>query len=165
MTDQVSVGDANQWRRVSPRYMVEAFVGTLGVLAAPLVIASLPLWVRDETLQSLSWYALAAMAALSLVVLAFVPRRVRALGYQLREDDVLFRRGILFRRYVAAPYGRLQLVDISRGPLSRLLGLSEVRVVTAAASTGISIPGLPAKEAEDLRDHLIAVAETRRAGL
>jgi membrane protein YdbS with pleckstrin-like domain len=57
------------------------------------------------------------------------------------------------------------LVDISRGPLSRLLGLSDVRVVTAAASTGMSIPGLPVVEAEELRDHLIAVAETRRAGL
>ena len=61
--------------------------------------------------------------------------------------------------------GRLQLVHISRGPLTRLLGLCELRVVTAAASSGVTIPGLPIAEAEELRDHLIAVAESRRAGL
>jgi len=37
--------------------------------------------------------------------------------------------------------------------------------VTAAALSGVLIPGLPLAEAEQLRDHLVAVAETRRAGL
>lgn len=154
-----------EWRPVSPRYGVEAFGGAVGFLLGPLTVSSLPLWVEDELIAQFSWFPLAAVGALSLVALVLVPRRVRALGYQLRADDIVFRRGILFRRQVAAPYGRLQLVDISRGPLSRMLGLSEVRIVTAAASTGMSIPGLPAQEAEELRDHLIAVAETRRAGL
>lgn len=157
--------DAPQWRPVSPRYLPEAFGGTLGYVLGPLIVSSLPLWVGDDRIAFLSWFPLAIVGAFSFVALAFVPRRVRALGYQLRQDDVVFRRGVLFRRQVAAPYGRLQLVDISRGPVSRLLGLSEVRIVTAAASTGMSIPGIPAPEAEELRDHLIAVAETRRAGL
>lgn len=161
----MSTTDAPQWRPVSPRYLPEAFGGTLGYVLGPLIVSSLPLWVGDDRIAFLSWFLLAIVGAFSLVALAFVPRRVRALGYQLRQDDVVFRRGVLFRREVAAPYGRLQLVDISRGPVSRLLGLSEVRIVTAAASTGMSIPGIPASEAEELRDHLIAVAETRRAGL
>ena len=71
----------------------------------------------------------------------------------------------MFLRMVAVPYGRMQLVDINRGPLSRALGLSELKFVTAAASTGITIPGLLADDAEELRDHLVAVAESRRAGL
>jgi membrane protein YdbS with pleckstrin-like domain len=161
----MSAAEPTQWQTVSPRYRVEAFGGALGYVLGPLVVSSLPLWVGDERIAFLSWFPLAIVGGVSLLVLAFVPRRVRALGYQLRQDDVVFRKGVLFRRQVAAPYGRLQLVDISRGPLSRLLGLSEVRIVTAAASTGMSIPGIPAPEAEELRDHLIAVAETRRAGL
>jgi membrane protein YdbS with pleckstrin-like domain len=121
--------------------------------------------VDDPDVERFSWYPLALIGAVALVTLAVVPRRVKAIGYGLRDDDVVVRRGILFRRQVAAPYGRLQLVDISRGPLTRLLGLSELRVVTAAASSGVTIPGLPIAEAEELRDHLIAVAESRRAGL
>jgi membrane protein YdbS with pleckstrin-like domain len=160
MTDNDST-----WKVLSPRYIVEAYVGTLAVLVGPLAIASVPLWVDDPEIERLSWFPLVAGALIAVVALGLVPRRVRAMGYQLRQDDLVFRRGIIYQRYVAVPYGRLQLVDISRGPLSRLLSLSELRLVTAAASTGVTIPGLLASDAENLRDHLIAVAETRRAGL
>jgi uncharacterized protein len=153
------------WKPVSGRFVLVAFVETLGLLAGPLFVATLPLWVDDPDVERFSWYPLALIGAAALVALALVPRRVKAIGYGLRDDDVVVRRGIVFRRQVAAPYGRLQLVDISRGPLTRLLGLSELRVVTAAASSGVTIPGLPIAEAEELRDHLIAVAESRRAGL
>ena len=153
------------WKPVSGRFVIVAFVETLGLLAGPLFVATLPLWVDDPDVERFSWYPLALVGVVALVTLALVPRRVKAIGYGLRDDDVVVRRGILFRRQVAAPYGRLQLVDISRGPLTRLLGLSELRVVTAAASSGVTIPGLPIAEAEELRDHLIAVAESRRAGL
>jgi protein-disulfide isomerase len=57
----------------------------------------------------------------------------------------------------------MQLVDINRGPLDRACGLSELKFVTAAAATGVTIPGLPEAEAEELRDSLVALAE--EAGL
>jgi membrane protein YdbS with pleckstrin-like domain len=71
----------------------------------------------------------------------------------------------MFQRFVAVPYGRMQLVDINRGPVARLLGLSELRFVTAAAATGVVIPGITSDEAETLRDRLVELAESRRAGL
>lgn len=153
------------WKPVSQRFVLVAFVETLGILAGPLFVTTLPLWVDDPDIERFSWYPLALASLVALIALAVVPRRVRAIGYCLRDDDIVVQRGILFRRQVAAPYGRLQLVDISRGPLMRFLGLSELRVVTAAASSGVTIPGLSLTEADTLRDHLIAVAESRRAGL
>ena len=56
---------------------------------------------------------------------------MRAIGYRMREDDLLLRRGILFSRVVAVPYGRMQLVDITRGPVARAFGLAELKLVTA----------------------------------
>lgn len=150
------------WRRVSPRYIVVDLVGTL--ISGLLTTAALavPWWFVRE------WWMLlpsAVSAVVMVVTLALVPRRVRAIGYRLRDDDLLFRRGILFQRFAAVPYGRMQLVDISRGPLARAVGLAELKLVTAAASSNLTIPGLPIEDAEALRDHLVAVAETRRAGL
>lgn len=153
------------WRPLSPRYRIQAFAEVLFVVVSVVAATTVPLWIGDPTLSRLSWYPLAVSLVVAIVSCALVPRWVRAIGYQLRTDDLIFRRGILFRRQVAVPYGRLQLVDVSRGPISRLLGLSELRLVTAAVSTGVTIPGLPQAEAEELRDHLISVAETRRAGL
>jgi len=161
----VSGIDSSAWLAVAPKYLIEAYVSFLGASILGVAVASVPLWIGDDTLSRASWYPLAVVAVSAAVGLALVPRRVRAIGYQLRGDDLLFRRGVLYRRQVAVPYGRLQLVDISRGPVSRLLGLSELRLVTAAASTAVTIPGLAADVAEDLRNHLISVAETRRAGL
>ena len=59
----------------------------------------------------------------------------------------------------------MQLVDITRGPVARLLGLAELKFVTAAAATGVAIPGLAEADAEALRDRLVELAESRRAGL
>jgi hypothetical protein len=149
------------WRRVSPKLVWVELAGGAGflvvVIAAGVVTYLLNVW----------WVlaALAVVALIALVNLALTGRRVRSIGYQLREDDLLFRRGIMWQRFVAVPYGRMQLVDINRGPIARGLGLSELKFVTAAAAAGVTIPGLPEAEAEELRDHLVAVAESRRAGL
>ena len=152
-----------EWRRVSPKYIVVDLVGNLvtGVIAT--AAASVPLWVFHWS--SWWWLLVAGVAVVSLVLVALTPRRVRSIGYLLREDDLLFRRGIMFQRFVAVPFGRMQLVDITRGPLARALGLAELKLVTAAAASGVVIPGLPIASAEELRDRLVALAETRRAGL
>jgi membrane protein YdbS with pleckstrin-like domain len=149
------------WRRVSPRLVwVEVVSGAgflLVLVAAGIVMFLLQVWIAVAVLG--------VIAIVAIVNLALTPRRVRSIGYQLREDDLVFRRGIMWQRFVAVPYGRMQLVDINRGPLARGLGLSELKFVTAAASAGVTIPGLTEAEAEHLRDHLVSVAESRRAGL
>ncbi|QEO10759.1 PH domain-containing protein [Protaetiibacter larvae] len=152
-----------EWRRVSPKYLVVDLVSTLIGGAIATAATALPATLFG---WGVWWWLLpAAVALVSLVGLALTPRRVRSIGYRLRDDDLLFRRGIMFQRFVAVPFGRMQLVDITRGPIVRALGLAELKLVTAAASSGVVIPGLPLAEAEELRDHLVALAETRRAGL
>ena len=150
-----------EWLRVSPRYIAAELIGLiLPLLLLPLVTVPLHLigW-------PLAWLATGTVIAFIVLYAVFTPRRVRAIGYRLRDDDLIFGRGILSRRVVAVPYGRMQLVDINRGPLSRALGLSELKLVTAAATSGVVIPGLREADADELRDKLIELAESRRAGL
>jgi len=150
------------WLRVSPKYVVVEVVGSLigmVVFVGGLLVAY-ALWGM--------WWALwgaIVIGVISLIGIALEPRRVRSIGYRLREDDLVFRRGIMFQRQVAVPYGRMQLVDITRGPVARALGLADLKFVTAAAATAVTVPGLPMEEADRLRDELVALAETRRAGL
>lgn len=160
MTDQLDVPELT-WRRISPKYIVSELLSNLAFFGVGVVVGVVFIIIGWDW----AWWATAPIGVILVVSLIVTPRRVRAFGYQLREDDLVFRRGIMFLRIVAVPYGRMQLVDINRGPLSRALGLSELKFVTAAASTAITIPGLPADDAEELRDHLVAVAESRRAGL
>ena len=149
------------WQHVSPRYVWVELTGVAVGAVAGLVVAGVGSLINR-------WIGVGLLAAVLVVAglrLALTPRRVRAIGYVLREDDLVFRRGILYSRLVAVPYGRMQLVDITRGPVARALGLAELRLVTAAASTGVTLPGLPEQAAADLRDELVARAESRRVGL
>ncbi len=153
---------ATGWERVSPKYVVVDLVGAL--IAGVVVVAATSIPAIATGIVGL-WAIPSFFAAVFLVNIVLTPRRVRAIGYQLRADDLLFRRGLMFQRFVSVPYGRMQLVDINRGPLARAVGLSELKFVTAAASTGVTIPGLPEARAEELRDTLVSLAESRRAGL
>ena len=155
----LAVGD---WRRVSPKYVIVVIASTV-ITGLVLSAASLFLWLVGG--WSFGWVALAAVVVISIIALVIAPRRARSIGYRLRDDDLLFRRGIMFQRFVSVPYGRMQLIDINRGPVSRMLGLADLKFVTAAASTGVMVPGLPEPEAADLRDRLVELAESRRAGL
>jgi membrane protein YdbS with pleckstrin-like domain len=150
------------WRRVSPKYLVVEIVGS--ILSAGVLVAGLLIGHALFSLQWALWVAI-AVGVIALVSIAFEPRRVRSIAYRLRDDDLVFKRGIMFQRQVAVPYGRMQLVDITRGPVARALGLADLKFVTAAAATAVTVPGLPAEEADRLRDELVALAETRRAGL
>jgi membrane protein YdbS with pleckstrin-like domain len=149
------------WQRVSGKLVAVEIAGVLalallgGVIGAVLLLAN----------PVLGWLVIAADVAVAVVRLVIAPRRVRSIGYVLREDDLVFRRGILFSRLVAVPYGRMQLVDVNRGPVARLLGLAELRLVTAAATSNITIPGLPEPVAAGVRDLVIDRAEERRVGL
>lgn len=154
--------EPGQWVGVSPKYLVVDLVSTIVWGLIMTVAVGVP-WA----LSQVDWLIALpiAMFAIFLLTAVLTPRRVRSIGYRLRDDDLLFRRGILFQRFVAVPYGRMQLVDINRGPLARAVGLSELKLVTAAAASNITIPGLPEADADALRDRLVDLAESRRAGL
>ena len=111
-------------------------------------------------------YGLAAAAvALGAIAWPFVGRRFGSWGYAEREDDLLVRRGVMFARLSVVPYGRMQFIDVTAGPLERAFGLATVRLHTAAAATDARIPGLEREEAARLRDRLAELGEAQAAGL
>ncbi len=85
--------------------------------------------------------------------------------YAERADDLLISRGVLWRQETVVPYGRMQLVEVTSGPVERSFGLAGVQLHTAAAATDARIPGLDPAEAERLRDRLTELGEARSAGL
>ncbi|MDX2377831.1 PH domain-containing protein [Microbacterium sp. LRZ72] len=158
---RLQLGDG-RWHQISPKYIWVQLISS-GALLLIVVVAVVVLTVALGQM-----WALIPGGILGLILIAtliVMPRQARALGYRLREDDLVFRRGILWQRIVAVPYGRMQLVDITHGPLDRGFGIAQLKLVTAAAATGVTIPGLEQQTAELLRDRLIEVAETRRTGL
>lgn len=132
-------------------------------LAVPGIATAVVTLVLSGPVQA-GGVVLVALALLGLVF-AVLRRQFRAWGYAEREDDLVVRRGVMFRRTSVVPYGRMQFVDVTAGPFDRRLGLASVVLHTAAAASVAKIPGLAAAEAERLRDRLAALGEARQAGL
>lgn len=103
--------------------------------------------------------------ALAVWLLWLIPRQVRAIAYAETHEDLLIRKGIMFRNLVVVPYGRLQYVDVNAGPLDRAFGVAKVQLHTASAATDAELPGLPPAEAARLRDRLSEAGEAQLAGL
>ncbi len=109
--------------------------------------------------------AVAVVTVAALLALWFARRRVRAWSYTERDEDLIVARGVLVRRLSVVPYGRMQFVDVTAGPVERAFRLATVKLHTAAAASDARIPGLERDEAARLRDRLAALGEAKAAGL
>lgn len=154
--------DTVDWRPVSPRLVWVEELQLLGGLLPSLGIC-LGIWLIFE--WSAAGWAAAAVVLIGAVRAALIPRIVRAWGYAERERDLLVRHGRLVRRLSIVPYGRMQFVDVTAGPVERAFRLATVQLHTAAAASDARIPGLQPAEASRLRDRLTALGEDRAEGL
>jgi membrane protein YdbS with pleckstrin-like domain len=136
------------------------------VSVAGLLVAAIAAAFGTASLGAATGIIAAGSAlALAAVVAWFVERRVRAWGYLEREDDLIVRRGLLVRRLSVVPYGRMQFIDVTAGPVERTFKLATLRMHTAAAASDARIPGLSRPEAERLRDQLARLGEAQASGL
>ena len=60
------------------------------------------------------------VVALGLTLSWFVRRRFRAWRYQERNEDLIVARGVMVQRVSVVPYGRMQFVEVTAGPIERL---------------------------------------------
>ncbi|MEU7422516.1 PH domain-containing protein [Streptomyces sp. NPDC040750] len=155
-------GNEPRWRGLEPGLLRLRRLLLL-VWAVPLTLATgLPLGL----LAGPGWAALALLPpALALWCRRLLERNWRSWRYTERADDLLISRGVLWREETVVPYGRMQLVEVTSGPVERRFGLATVQLHTAAAATDATIPGLAPAEAERLRDRLTELGEARSAGL
>jgi membrane protein YdbS with pleckstrin-like domain len=107
----------------------------------------------------------AVVLVLGAVFSWFVRRRYRAWRYRERHEDLIVARGVMVQRLSVVPYGRMQFVEVTAGPVERLFHLATVKLHTAAAASDARIPGLETAEAARLRDRLTELGESMAAGM
>ncbi len=152
--------DTVQWQELDPKYkrlrQVQSALVLLAV-AVPLtfitVVAEIP-----ALPATIFWSLWLIVLVVSLVwpVIAF-PKR----GYGVRDKDMLFRKGVIWRSVTAIPFNRIQHVETSNTPLDRKFGLATLQLFTAGGSSGdLKIDGLEASVAEQLRIYILSKVGT-----
>jgi membrane protein YdbS with pleckstrin-like domain len=161
--DTLFAPPGENWQRVSPR--LRSLRRTL--LAICLGVGAVATLVLLGIF--LSWLLMIPVLAVAGAVFGWgwvlAGRNWASWGYAERADDLLVTHGVLFKELVVVPYGRMQFVDVTAGPMDRRFGIAKVELHTASTATDAVIPGLTPEEAERLRDRLAALGEARAAGL
>ncbi|MDI2127997.1 PH domain-containing protein [Yinghuangia seranimata] len=136
-----------------------------------LLVVAVPLGVAGAVVGGIfvgTWLA-GLIGGLLAVVLVWavvaLRRNQRSWRYAERADDLLIAHGVMWRRLVVVPYGRMQFVDVTAGPVERRFGIAKIKLHTASAATDAVVRGLPPEEAARLRDRLAERGEARSAGL
>jgi len=134
-------------RRVQLERLIILVIALVASTVAQFVVGlslspSVPIWVL---------VMLFAVPYLGWPVIS-VPRR----GYVLRDKDIIFRSGVIWRSVTAVPFNRVQHVESSNSPLDRRFGLANLQIFTAGGSgSDLQISGLSAENAEKLRVYIL----------
>lgn len=122
-----------------------------------LPLSRLPALLRPDR-ALLTYYALSSLMLGPGFIFMLVPMyfRFRTLRYEIDEEGVTMRWGILFRREVSLTYARIQDIHLSSNFVERWLGLGKIQVQTASGSASAEMVIEGIREYEALRDFLYA---------
>jgi len=95
---------------------------------------------------------------LGLILIFYVPpRRYASWGYEEAEDELHVWNGIFLRTHTIVPFGRVQHIDLSHGPIERRYGVAAITLHTAGTrASAVVLPGLATEDAERMRDGIRA---------
>ena len=162
--DDLFAPPTGQWMRVSPKLRTVRRILILGSLAFAAVVAIVPIAIFTDLLWLVVMIAVLAIAG-AVWGWIWAGRNQASWGYAENDDDLLVTSGVMFKRLVAVPYGRMQFVDVNAGPVHRAFGIATVTLHTASTETAADIPGLLADEATRLRNRLTELGEAYGAGI
>ncbi|MBI4117948.1 MAG: PH domain-containing protein [Parcubacteria group bacterium] len=163
-------------QQLDPKAVLMFFIQNLLIFGLPIIIIIFS-FLGDEgavLLEELEispvlwWGGLLSLGVLVIILLWVIAKLTyHFVRYELREEGFRKEHGIIWKTYVTIPYNRIQNVDIHRGIIARLLGLSDLEIQTAGASAVVrrrgvwgvgaegTLPGLSREVAEKLRDELV----------
>jgi len=102
--------------------------------AVPFVLG-LALWVILLFTIDKLIFGLCVIGWLVLMVpiLLWIPAFYRSLEYIVDSDSVKMKKGVFWRKHVIVPYTKITNIDVTQGPVQRMLNIGTIYVQTAGA--------------------------------
>lgn len=143
------------WENLHPRFVRRMQVQHGLIALAPLIGATaITVLLPAPLLLIVILWAL--VVSFTVVFFAWPSIAVPRQGYSVRDKDVVYKKGVVWRSVTAIPYNRIQHVETSSTPLDRKFGIAALQIFTAGGSGGdLKIHGLGADNAERLRVYIL----------
>jgi hypothetical protein len=144
---------------LEPAYKTVRYISA-GLVAFVLIFGS---WLMALFQPDLSPYGYIAAGLVTLIAGWLVVYNGLAyyyMGYAIREKDITYKSGWLWKSMTTVPFNRVQHCDLRQGILDRRFGLSKLTIYTAGGqSTDLMIPGLLPDTAEKLKTFILRSTE------
>ncbi|MCA8973091.1 MAG: PH domain-containing protein [Planctomycetes bacterium] len=157
MADPIARPEERLERRVVVYWFLSDGLGAAFVSALAWFVGR-PLLAEHWRSWSPTFEALLLGCCIGLFALAVLSAPLSFLRWRFGflDELLLMRYGILFVEERAVPVRRMQHVDLTRGPIERLFGLSTLVVYTAGnEGSAFRVPGLALQRAKLLRDRIV----------
>lgn len=128
-----------------------------------LLVAATMVAFFVESIKPFYIYVILGILLLFMALLLFEWRGFKFRGFALRDHDVIFREGWLWRNTTVVPYNRVQHIEINQGPIDRLFDLSSINIFTAGGSSDLEIDGLLPDQAANIKQFIIDKANQQRS--
>ena len=110
--------------------------------------------VFEEISSYVSFFYMAfTLVFISIILIKFWGFKKRK--YAVREKDISYKSGILFKKQTTVPFSRIQHLEIDEGPISRFFKLASLSVFTAGdSSDDLVIKGMSKKTALEIKEFI-----------
>ncbi len=93
---------------------------------------------------------------LAILSIALINKSFKMKGLAIRNRDIIYKSGFIFRKITTIPFNRVQHVEINQGPIEKRFDLSTLEVFTAGGvASDLKVPGLKYENAQRLRAFII----------
>lgn len=125
--------------RPDPKYrlklfLIAAVVGLLGLFSTFAVAIPIGLDEGGNALMIALLIGIGLNALYLIPWFLLIPAYYNSLTYEIQDDEVIVRVGIITRSVKHVPYRTVTNLEVQRGPFDRLLGLGTLKIQTAGMS-------------------------------
>ena len=165
--------------KLNPKAVWIFFFRFLGIgLFLTLTLGWSVITITDIVEFAFSWWMIILLAVIWLCG-SYMWAKLSYDNYKFEIGEEVFKKeqGVIWKKYISIPYGRIQNIDIHRGILARILGLSDLMIQTAGYTGGHQGGGFGKREpegrlraisqarAEEIREELIKRAKEAKPGI
>ena len=115
---------------LEPAYKTLRYISG-GIIAIILLLVSWAVILFEPRSWPYGFYAGGLISVLALWIIFYYGISFRFMGYAVREKDITFKSGWLWRSVTTVPFNRVQHCDLKQGMLDRRFGLSKLTIYTA----------------------------------
>ena len=144
---------------LEPSYKILRYISSALYAFIFITISWIVVWF-EPSFRPYGYFAATAITLFAWLMIVYAGVSFKYMSYAIREKDISYKSGWLWKSMTTVPFNRVQHCDIKQGILDRRFGLAKLTIYTAGgANTDLEIPGLFPDTAEKLKAFILGSTE------